>query len=210
MTTTPTKLSDAELAKNARIINTEHKAVVEATQAKLQHAITAGATLKACKDSMAHGNWTNWLKDNCPEISERTASVYMTLAKNSDKVEKAAEENGSGAADLSMRAMLKLLKKPKTDEQKAKAKQPKTTTNPKAAIEPSETKRDEDVGKDWLKVLAAHELVAVLREFRDDQYLRELSAALAKVLRPPIQAGAPTAGIAGIRPLTPPHQLKPV
>ena len=86
MTTTPTKLSDAELAKNARIINTEHKAVVEATQAKLQHAITAGATLKACKDSMAHGSWTNWLKDNCPEISERTASVYMRLAKNSDKV----------------------------------------------------------------------------------------------------------------------------
>src|SRR2546427_12044789 len=93
MTTPPTKLSDAELAKNARIINTEHKAVVEATQAKLQHAITAGATLKACKDSMAHGNWTNWLKDNCPEISERTASVYMRLAKNSDKIEKAAEEN---------------------------------------------------------------------------------------------------------------------
>jgi Protein of unknown function (DUF3102) len=104
MTTPPTKLSDAELAKNARIINTEHKAVVEATQAKLQHAITAGDTLKACKDSMAHGNWTNWLKDNCPEISERTASVYMRLAKNSDKVEKAAEENGSTAADLSMRA----------------------------------------------------------------------------------------------------------
>jgi hypothetical protein len=142
-------------------------------------------------------------------VSGQLASVYMRLAKNSDKVEKAAEENGSGAADLSMRAMLKLLKKPKTDEQKAKAKQPKTTTNPKAAIEPSETKRDEEVGKEWLKELAADELVAVLREFRDDQYLRQLSAALAKVLRPPIQAAAPTAGIAGVGRVITPQPLKP-
>jgi Protein of unknown function (DUF3102) len=205
---TPTKLSAADLAKNARIINTEHKAVVEATQAKLQHAITAGATLKACKESMAHGNWANWLKDNCPEISERTASVYMRLAKNSDKVEKAAEENGSSAADLSMRAMLKLLRKPKTDEQKATATpKPKTTTNPRAAVEPSDTKRDEDVGKDWLKELAADELVTVLREFRDDDYLRQLSVALAKALAPKAQAPiAPV--IAGVaRVLTP--QAKP-
>jgi Protein of unknown function (DUF3102) len=197
---TPTKLSAADLAKNARIINTEHKAVVEATQAKLQHAITAGATLKACKESMAHGNWANWLKDNCPEISERTASVYMRLAKNS--------ENGSSAADLSMRAMLKLLRKPKTDEQKATATpKPKTTTNPRAAVEPSDTKRDEDVGKDWLKVLAADELVTVLREFRDDDYLRQLSVALAKALAPKAQAPiAPV--IAGVaRVLTP--QAKP-
>lgn len=212
--TTLTKLSDADLAKNARIINNEHKAVIEATQAKLQHAITAGATLRACKDSMTHGNWTKWLKDNCPEISERTASLYMRLEKNSDKVEEAAKQNGNAVADLSIRAAAKLLTKPKTDEQRAKATpKPTTTTNPKAAIEPSDTKRDEDVGKDWLKLLAADELVAALREFRDDEYLRELSAALTKVLRPPTQAAAPAIGIAGVGRVlspTPQDQIKPV
>jgi hypothetical protein len=178
------QLSDADLAKNARIINTEHKAVVEATQAKLQHAITAGETLKACKDSMAHGAWANWLKANCPEISERTASVYMRLAKNSDKVEQAAGENSSGAADLSIRAMLKLLAKQKTEEQKAKAKpKPKTTT--KAAVEPPDADDDEEIGKEWLRALAVDDLITWLKEVHDADYLKDLAAALTKALTPP-------------------------
>jgi len=120
--TSTNKLSTADLAKNARIINEAHKEVVAAQQTSLQHAITAGTTLRACKDAIEHGEWTEWLDKNCPDISEETARLYMRLAdpKNSDTLEKAAEENGNTVADLSVRGAAKLLSKPQTPEQKAK------------------------------------------------------------------------------------------
>jgi hypothetical protein len=114
-----TKLSPADLAKNAVLINTEHKAVVEANQTSLQHAIAAGQMLRACKDSMPHGEWIDWLAKNCPDISERTAQLYMKLAKNEDKLEAAADENRNTVADLSLRGAAKLLAEPQTEEQKA-------------------------------------------------------------------------------------------
>src|SRR5262245_16846546 len=94
---TPNKLSAADLAKNARIINEAHKEVVAAQQTSLQHAITAGTTLRACKDAIPHGEWTEWLEKNCPDISEETARLYMRLAdpKNADRLEEAAEQNGN-------------------------------------------------------------------------------------------------------------------
>src|SRR5262249_28972281 len=122
--TTATKLSTADLTKNARIINEAHKAVVAAQQTSLQHAITAGTTLRACKEAIPHGEWTEWLEKNCPDISEETARLYMRLAdpKNADRLEAAAEENGNAVAGLSVRGAAKLLARPQTEEQKAKRK----------------------------------------------------------------------------------------
>src|SRR5262249_45055527 len=119
--TTATKLSTADLTKNARIINEAHKAVVAPQQTSLQHAITAGTTLRACKEAIPHGEWTEWLEKNCPDISEETARLYMRLAdpKNADRLEAAAEENGNAVAGLSVRGAAKILSKPQTEEQKA-------------------------------------------------------------------------------------------
>jgi hypothetical protein len=151
---TTTQLTDADLAKNARIINTEHKAVIGATQAKLQHAITAGATLKACKDSMAHGDWTKWLDANCPEISERTASLYMRLAKNSDKLEKAAKENGNAVADLSVRGAAKVLA-----NKRANGGGTKTSTRTATQASPTPPTLEEQ-----FKAVAADEVFQALKD----------------------------------------------
>jgi len=122
--TATNKLSAADLTKNARIINEVHKAVIEAQQTSLQHAITAGTTLRACKDVIPHGEWTEWLERNCPDISEETARLYIRLAdpKNADRLEEAAEQNGNAVAHLSVRGAARLLAKPQTEEQKAKRK----------------------------------------------------------------------------------------
>jgi Protein of unknown function (DUF3102) len=57
-----------------------------------------------------------------------------------------------------------------------------STPTATVVIEPPDEKSDEDVGKEWLKTLAVDDLVTWLKEVQDDEYLRELAAALNKVL----------------------------
>jgi hypothetical protein len=114
--------SKSELAKDAREINRIHGQIVENAQTNLQLAIECGTILTEDKKSVQHGEWEEWLKTNCPEIEDRTARLYMRLAKNSDKLEKLAAENGNTVADLSIRGAVMLLQKKKTEEEKAKAK----------------------------------------------------------------------------------------
>jgi hypothetical protein len=92
-------------------INAAHDAVVESGKSSLTNAIRAGELLVSAKECVEHGEWTQWLADNCPNISEETARLYMRLAKNEDKIEKAAEQNGNAVADLSVRGAAKLISK---------------------------------------------------------------------------------------------------
>jgi hypothetical protein len=39
-----------------------------------------GERLIAAKDRLQHGEWLPWLRANCPDISERSAQVYMQMA----------------------------------------------------------------------------------------------------------------------------------
>ena len=84
-------------------INAAHDAVVESGKSSLTNAIRAGELLVSAKECVEHGEWTQWLADNCPNLSEETARLYMRLAKNEDKIEAAAEQNGNAVADLSVR-----------------------------------------------------------------------------------------------------------
>src|SRR5262245_28525769 len=121
MTDTP-KLTADQLSKNASLINAAHRAIVQANKTSIEKAIEAGTMLKACKDSVGHGAWSKWLYDNCRDISDETARLYMRLAdeKNAPKLEEAAKQNGNAVADLSVRGAAKVLAKPQTPEQKAK------------------------------------------------------------------------------------------
>jgi len=106
-------------AATIRQINAAHDAVINAARDALQNAIRAGELLCAVKDGQDHGDWETWLSNNCPNISFRTARLYMHLSKNEDKLTAAAEQNGNAVADLSVREAQKLLATPLTPEQKA-------------------------------------------------------------------------------------------
>ena len=41
------------------------------------HVAQVGAWLVAAKDKCQHGEWLEWLGENCPEISQRTAYNYI-------------------------------------------------------------------------------------------------------------------------------------
>jgi hypothetical protein len=116
-----TQLSPEQLSKNAGLINLAHRAVVQANKTSIEKAIEAGTMLKACKEGMAHGDWSKWLRDNCRDLSDETARLYMRLAdpKNASKLEEAAKQNGNAVADLSVRGAASLLRKEPTEDQKA-------------------------------------------------------------------------------------------
>jgi Protein of unknown function (DUF3102) len=128
-------LTPDQLTKNASLINAAHRAVVSANKTSIEKAIEAGTILKACKDSVGHGEWSKWLHDNCRDISDETARLYMRLAdpKNAPKLEKAAAQNGNAVADLSVRGAAQVLRKELTPEEKAKKEAERNATKLKAA-----------------------------------------------------------------------------
>jgi hypothetical protein len=55
-------------------------------QNAVKHAIRAGEGLIEAKSQLAHGQWLPWLRENFPGFSERSASNYMRMARNSNAV----------------------------------------------------------------------------------------------------------------------------
>jgi ribosome-associated translation inhibitor RaiA len=85
-------------------IRAEHEAAGAAVKRSVQHAMAAGDLLLEAKVQLKHGQWLPWLKSNCT-ISERTARLYMTLARARSAVE---AEIGS-VADLTVRQAVALV-----------------------------------------------------------------------------------------------------
>ena len=78
-------------------IRAEHEATSAALRSSVAHGIAAGELLMEAKASVPHGQWLLWLKEHCA-ISERTAQLYMRLAKNREAV----EANTQPIADLTL------------------------------------------------------------------------------------------------------------
>src|ERR1700722_10551482 len=71
-------------------IKAEHKAVLEALESGLGHAIKAGEYLAAAKKLVGHGEWAKWVERNC-EFSYRTARSYLRVHALKDKLPKREE-----------------------------------------------------------------------------------------------------------------------
>jgi hypothetical protein len=86
-------------------IKAEHQATSDALKDSVQHAIKAGELLLEAKEQLKHGQWLPWLSEHC-EISERSAQLYMRVAKNKETIE---EQIRNGVADLSLNQAAALL-----------------------------------------------------------------------------------------------------
>src|SRR5262249_21552185 len=117
--------------------------------------------------------WSEWRSEYLSHIPQSTASLYMRLAKNQERLRKPTPEisNGllklSGAGELSIKKAAALLVEKK----------------PRGPHKPKPT-GDEGVAREWLKALAADELVAVLRELHDADYLKRVAAELVEPAGP--------------------------
>lgn len=83
-------------------INQEHAAATTAATRAVHHAIRAGKLLIAAKEQIGHGGWAAWLSESF-KGSERTAQVYMRLARHRKKLK------AQGSALLSIDAALQSL-----------------------------------------------------------------------------------------------------
>jgi hypothetical protein len=101
------------LADLAVRINAEHEAACGAVKSGAEHAMAAGDLLIEAKAKLdQHGGWLPWLKQNCGEISERTAQLYMRMARNREAI----EANAQHVADLSLRGAMAVIAPPKPDD----------------------------------------------------------------------------------------------
>jgi hypothetical protein len=96
---------DNSLPDLAARIRGEHEAVSVALKESVRHAIAAGELLVEAKGQLDHGRWLPWLRDHCA-ISERTAQLYMRVAKNRNEIE---NQMRNGVADLSLNEAVALL-----------------------------------------------------------------------------------------------------
>jgi DUF3102 family protein len=185
------ELSAAELAK---LINDEYGLVLASERSNLQRARAIGEKLEALRVGTPHGEWQKKLKKWCPKISYETANRYIKLYEKWPAIEKAAAVKNVVTTDLTLDAALKLLSKSKADPNKDKDDEGrKSVSATLGAVEPPLSDEDEEAA--WLRNLAVDELIILLREVCGTEYLRELHAALGKVLTPSTTAVATTASV---------------
>lgn len=89
----------------ARGINEAHDACLTARRSATARAREAGELLEEAKARVKHGEWLPWLKTNCPEVTERTAQLYMLVARRWATLAAKAQR----AADLPLRKTVALL-----------------------------------------------------------------------------------------------------
>jgi hypothetical protein len=105
---TDVQIGDNSLVDLAARIKAEHEAVSSALKESVRHSIAAGELLVEAKGQLDHGQWLPWLRDHCT-ISERTAQLYMRLAKNRAEIEKRNDDCGFGDLTLNEAAALLML-----------------------------------------------------------------------------------------------------
>ncbi|ESZ68165.1 hypothetical protein X727_23070 [Mesorhizobium sp. L103C119B0] len=85
------------LAEN---IKRAHSGLLEAAKTAADRAIEAGQALIEAKELVKHGEWLPWLKDYCG-LPERTAQLYMAIAKSGLKPATVADLGLQAAAKVS-------------------------------------------------------------------------------------------------------------
>ena len=136
------------LANLARQIHAEHLATEKDYSSALDHAMAAGDFLLEAKPHFARGQWTDWLLHSC-KIPDRTAQVYMHLARNRKTV-KAQRAAGSGS-DLSMRGAFKAIAA--SSEVKAKSASLSSSSSSKSPVSDSSPKKrttHRDIMEAWM------------------------------------------------------------
>jgi hypothetical protein len=81
-------------------IRKAHADIQDAAKTAAERAISAGHALIEAKGLVKHGEWLSWLREHCA-LSERTAQLYMKLAKSGHE--------SATIADLGLNAAAKAL-----------------------------------------------------------------------------------------------------
>jgi hypothetical protein len=93
-------------------IMTAHRNAIAAQRGSLKYAIECGKHLNTAKETVKaekSGRWIKWLTNNCPDLPERTARLYMRLARNENKLDQEAINGAVIEGALSIRRAAELI-----------------------------------------------------------------------------------------------------
>jgi lipopolysaccharide biosynthesis regulator YciM len=174
------------LKQLAAEINRTYQQIIDGEKKSIEYATEIGEMLIAAKKQHGeHGRWLDWLKAECPNIAETTATLYMRIAKNGDALAAVAEANGQRVADLTIRGAAKLLAKPPTNGS------PQSTQTRTRSGNAARSGGSTDL-KDLLKNVGADELVVALKEADwDGDEIRKLVSILSARLQQPSGPATP-------------------
>jgi hypothetical protein len=191
-------------------INEAHKEIVKSFTGSLEHAIKAGEWLTIVQENLKaeHSNIKSkdWLKDHCPDISQRTANLYKQVAQHKHLFKKTGNTVASlrrDDHDLSLRDALKLIPKdPKRVAARAAAKAAmeankaaevaKAAEAGKAAVVQEPAAHGPTI-EDMLNNMAPDELFTAVTATWEDDQVAKLALLLADHMRSLKQAGDATA-----------------
>jgi hypothetical protein len=163
--TTPPKSSSAAFVD---LINDEYREIIKAEGGVLPHALKCGDYLNRAKESVKsekRQKWGEWLKLNCPDISQETASVYMRLDEFKDLIQKKKAKTIAEAREI-------------IREHRQRNRQPKQldADKPAGGFDPAAPKvSTAAVENHQLADLGADELCTLLIGSWEDDDLRELA-----------------------------------
>jgi hypothetical protein len=133
---TTSDYGDLSTTALAKLITDEYSLILASERTNLQKALAIGEKLVALRQRVKHGEWETKLQEYCPTISYETATKYIRLYENWEKIKEAAKAKGVATTDLTIEAALKLIAKPKTNADKPKdTSKGKPTSVGKGAVE---------------------------------------------------------------------------
>lgn len=94
----------------AASINNHLASISETYRGNVLRAFEVGKLLKDAKAKVGHGNFEQWVKENCKELSKSTAERFMKLAENRKAIEEKMKTKNVTVTDLSVRGALALAK----------------------------------------------------------------------------------------------------
>jgi hypothetical protein len=113
--------AERDLSQLATQINAAHSAARAAASATLEHALRCGELLSDAKAQVPHGGWLPWLKDNCPEVSSRTAQRYVQLHGKRAEIQMRRHDAFGGTIEASLALISKPRPKPRLETAPARA-----------------------------------------------------------------------------------------
>jgi hypothetical protein len=152
------------------LINDEYREVIKAEGVVLPHALKCGDYLNRAKESVKsekRQKWSEWLKLNCPDISQETASVYMRLDEHKDLIQKKRAKTIAEAREI----VREHRQRTRTTPPKPDADKPAGGFDPGSAPEP----KGPAIENHQLTDLEPDELCTMLIAAWEDDGLRDLA-----------------------------------
>jgi len=176
-------LSATELAKQ---INAEYALILANERTNYPKAMSVGEKLGALRRGAEHGEWQAKLKQYCPAISYETATKYIRLWNNRNKIEAEATIKSVATTDLTIELALNLIAKPKAkDSSKGKPDSVSKGGVEEPGNEPTPRTVAPDVALEGLETDEVFHTLQNVYENRQDDLLeltRRLAASLGMAL----------------------------